>query len=188
MSEQYLTKLKCDYEFNSDQLKSKHKLEVDNMKKNNSTTTEINKLKEKHKKECQNLRSEFEQSKKKRPRLEEEWIPLGSKSSLPLPTPRQLIPLVPTPRNQDPLRTIENNIKFQTQRREIIQASRRLSKQVKKKNKEGELRILSPNGKQPIGIKNGKLSPMEKQNIEIKQSSNQIDKSRPEKRKFNQSD
>lgn len=188
MNEQYLSKLKSDYEFNCNQLKSKNKLELDNLKKSYSTTSEINRIKEKHKKEYQNLKAEFEQSKKKRPRLEEQWIPLGSKSSQLLSIERQLQPQMPSPRNQDPLKTIQNNIKFQTQRRDIIQASRRLSKQVKIKNKEAELGILSQNVNKPIGIKNGKLSPIEKQNIGSQQSSPQIGQSKPKKRSYNQAD
>ncbi|CAF0837399.1 unnamed protein product [Brachionus calyciflorus] len=135
MNSQYLSHLKCNYEFKREELKSKHKIDLSVMKKNNASLSEIKKLKENQKLECVNLKSCFDQSKKQKPRLEENWIPLGTRRSqleqkLEIQEKRVNMPIL---RNQCQLKSVENNIKFQNQRREKIQAAIRLNNQIKKK-------------------------------------------------------
>ena len=94
-------------------------------------------LKVKHRQEIENLKSAFNQIRHKKPRHEENWIPLGLQIDQDENTNESLQrarSALPEPRQPDQLRSIENNKHFQVKRVLCQEASKRIKKIIKSGN------------------------------------------------------
>ena len=125
-----------DFELQMDETKKRHKNETANAKKNGSEQSVMKKLKEKQGREIENLKSAFKQIKHKKPRHEENWIPLGQNndqldeySNENIQTSSKCV--LPEQRRPDPLRSIENNKAFQVERKQCLEASKQIKRKLK---------------------------------------------------------
>lgn len=123
------------------EMKKRHKTEIAMLKadSNCNSKSQLNKLKQRQQNERSRLKieSKWNQQCHKRQRQDEEWIPLGGQVQVREQvrmTDRSNGDVLPAPRENNPFRSIENNIRFQGHREQVKEATLKIKKIIKNGN------------------------------------------------------